>query len=108
MLDRGGRGGADRRRQCGGEDEARRVGAHGIDQSFAAGDVAAEAAERFGQRAFEHVDARHGALTFADAATARAVHADSVHFIAVGHRAVLRREIADGVDRRQIWRSQPA
>ena len=36
MPDRGGRGGADRRRQRGGEDEAGRIGAHRVDQVVAA------------------------------------------------------------------------
>ncbi len=52
MADRGRRRRADRRRQGGGEDEARRVGAHGVDQRRAAGDVAAETAKGLAQRSF--------------------------------------------------------
>ena len=82
---------ADRRRQRGGEDEARRIGAHRVDHVLARRDVAAEAAERLGERAFEHVDAMHLPFARADAAAARAVHADRMHLVAIGHRAVLSR-----------------
>ena len=58
---RHGGGGTDRRRQCGGEDESRRVRAHRIDDILACGDVAA-AAERLRQRALDHVDAVQGGL----------------------------------------------
>ena len=71
MPDRGGRRRADRRRQRGGEDEARRIGAHSVDQRTRAGDVAAETAERLGERALDHVDAARGAVALADAAAAR-------------------------------------
>ena len=95
VADRGGRGRADRRRQRGGEDEARRIGAHGVDDLGLAGDIAAEAAERLGQRAFEHVDAVHDAVALGDAAAARAVHADRMHLVDIGHGAVALGEIAD-------------
>ena len=62
VADRRGRRGADRRRQRGREDEARRIGAHRVDQRGAARDIAAEAAERLGERALDHVDAVHGAV----------------------------------------------
>ena len=63
QSDRHGGGGTDRRRQCGGEDESRRVRAHRIDDIFASGDVAAAAAERLRQRALDHVDAVQGATS---------------------------------------------
>ena len=69
---------------------------------FAARDVAAEAAERLGQRALDHVDAVHGVVAFADAAAARAVHADRVHFVDIGHGAVALGEIADRMHRRHV------
>ncbi len=102
MLDRRGRRGADRRRQGGGEDEARRVGAHRVHHLLAARDIAAEAAERLGQGALQHVDAMHGAFALAVAAAARAVHADRVHFVAIGHGAVALGQIADRVHRRDV------
>jgi hypothetical protein len=77
------------------EDEARRIGADRIDDLGLAGDIAAEAAERLGERAFEHVDAMHDAVAFGDAAAARAVHADRMDLIDIGHGAVLLGEIAD-------------
>jgi hypothetical protein len=67
-----------------------------------AGDIAAKAAERLGERPFDHVDPAHGAIALADAAAARSVHADGVHFVDIGHRAVTFGEIADAVDRRGI------
>ena len=93
---------ADRRRQRGREDEARRVGAHRVDQVRAARDVAAEAAEGLRERALEHVDAMHLALARADAAAARAVHADRVHLVAIGHRAVFFGEVADRLHGRDV------
>ena len=65
-------------------------------------DVAAERAERLGERAFQHVDAMHLPLARADAAAARPVHADRVHLVAIGHRAVFLGEIADRLDRRDV------
>ena len=94
--------GADRRRQRGGEDEARRIGAHRVDDVRARRDVAAEAAERLCERAFQHVDAMHLPFARADAAAARAVHADRVHLVAIGHRAVFLGEIADRLHRRDV------
>ena len=88
MPDRGRRRGADRRRQRGGEDEARRIGAHRVAQRAVGRDVAAETAERLAERALDHVDARHHAVALGDAAAARAVQADRVHFVEIGHRAV--------------------
>ena len=102
MADGGGRRRADRRRQRGGEDEAGRIGAHRVHHLCAAGDIAAEAAERLGQRALDHVDAVHGVVALADAAAARAVHADRVHFVDIGHGAVALGEIADRVHRRHV------
>src|SRR6185295_4808011 len=81
VTDRGGGGRADRRRQRGREDEARRVGADAVDDRGAAGDIAAEAAEGLGERAFEHVDAVHDAVALGDTAAARAVHADRMDLI---------------------------
>ena len=70
--------------------------------SALARDVAAEAAERLGERAFEHVDAVHDAVALGDAAAARAVHADRVDLVDIGHGAVLLGEIADLLDRRDV------
>ena len=102
MLDGGGRRGADRRRQRGGEDEARRVGAHRVDQLGRAGDVAAEAAERLGQGTLDDINPMRRIVALGDAAAARAVHADRVHFVDIGHRVVFVGEIADRVDRRDV------
>ena len=58
-----------------------------------AGDIAAHHAEGLGQRAFDDVDAMHHAVALGDAAAARAVEADAVHLVEIGHRAVaLRRD----------------
>src|SRR5665213_1980503 len=74
---RGGNAGGQRR----GENETRRVGAHGVDDDAARRDVAAECAEGLGERALDDVDAIHDAFTLGDAAAARAVHADGVDLV---------------------------
>ena len=90
------------RRQRGGEDEARRIRANGVDHVGAAGDVTAERAEGFRKRAFQHVDPVHLAIARADAGAARAVHADRMHLVAIGHRIVLFGEVADRFHRRGV------
>src|SRR5881394_1377410 len=64
--------------------------------------IAAVAAERLGQRALEDVDAMHDAVAFGDAAAARAVHADRMNLVDIGHGAVALGEIADPGQRRDI------
>ena len=70
--------------------------------SALAGDIAAEAAERLGERAFQHVDAVHDAVALGDAAAARAVHADRMDLVDIGHGAVFLGEIADLRERRDV------
>src|SRR5712672_2034767 len=55
MPDRGRRRRADRGGQGGGEDEAGRVGADGVDEIRRSADIAAEAAERLGKRPLDDV-----------------------------------------------------
>src|SRR5205085_715570 len=62
QADRGGRRGRDRRWQRGGENEARRVRADGIDDRAAGGDVAAHRAEGLGQGSLDDVDPRPTAV----------------------------------------------
>ena len=95
-------GGRDGRRQGRREDEGRRVAANGVDQRGVAGDIAAERAEALGQRALDHVDLVHDASLFANAAAARAVHADRVHLVDIGHGAVTLGQRGDFRDRRDI------
>ena len=64
---------------------------------MAAGDIAAETAERFRKRPFDDVDAMRDTLALGDAAAARTIHADGVDFVHIGHGIVLLGEIADGV-----------
>jgi hypothetical protein len=65
-------------------------------------DVAAETPKRLGERALDHVDAVCGTVTLAYAAAARAVHADRMHFIEIGHGAIALGEIADDVHRGDV------
>ena len=95
MPDRSRRGRADRRRQRRRKDEARCVGADRVDDLGISSDIAAEAAEGLGERAFEHVDAVHDAVALGNAAAARAVHADRMDLVDIGHGAVFLGEIAD-------------
>ena len=85
-----------RRGQGGGEDEAGRVGAHRVHHRPRAGDVAADHAERLAQRALDHIDPVHDPVALGDAGAARAIHADRVHLVEIGHGAVALGEIADG------------
>src|SRR5262249_50338838 len=65
-------------------------------------DIAAEAAERLRQRAFEHVDTVHDAITLGDTAAAWPVHADRMDLIDIGHGAIALSEIADLLERRYV------
>src|SRR6185312_4065 len=94
MPDRGGRGGTDRRWQRGGEDEAGRIGAYRVDYPGASGDISAEATEGLAERAFQDIDAVHDAVALGDTAATRAIHADRVDLVDIGHGAVSFREIA--------------
>ena len=60
-----------------------------------AGDIAAETAERLGERAFQNVDAVHDAVAFRYAAAARTIHADRMDLVDIGHRAVALGQIAE-------------
>lgn len=102
VLDRGDRTGSQRRRQRGGEDEARSIGADEIAKRRGGRDIAAHHAKSLAERAFDDRHAIHQAFAFGNAAAARAVHADGVHFIEIGHSAELVGEIADLLDRRDI------
>src|SRR5690606_24251075 len=98
MADRGGGGRGDRRRKGGCEDEARREGPDGVDDGAGPGDVAAERAEGLGQRSLDDVDAVGETFAFGYAAAARAIHADRVYLVDIGHRIVAFRQIGDRGD----------
>jgi hypothetical protein len=67
------------------------------------GDVAAHHAEGLGERAFDHRRCRcHQAFALGNAAAARAVHADGMDFIEIGHAPYCVGEIADLLDRRDV------
>ena len=102
MADRRGGGGADCRRQSGCEDEARGVGTNCVDKGGASGDVASHAAEGLGQRSFDYVHAVHGMVTRGDSCAARAIHANRMDLVEIGHGAVSLGEIADAIDRGDI------
>ena len=102
MTDRGGRRRADRRRQRGREDEAGRVGAHGIDEICVRRDITAETAEGLGERALYDIDTRHRAVPLGDPAAPRPIHTNGVNFVDIGQCPVALRQIADAVQRRNV------
>ena len=67
-----------------------------------AGDISAHDAESLAEGALDDVDPVHHPFALGDAAAARAVHADRMDLIEIGHCAVAPCEVADGADRRDI------
>ena len=94
----GGHGGRQRRR----EDETRRAGSHEVDQGSRSRDIAADHAERLGERSLNHRHAVRDAVARRDARSPRPVHSDRMHLVEIGHRAMLVREVADRRDRRHV------
>ena len=88
--------------QGGREDEAWRMRAHRIDHGTLAGDIAAEGSERLGEGAFDHVDAVHHVVALSNAGPARAVHADRMDLVNVGHGVVALGQITDPGDWRDV------
>ena len=84
--------------QRGGKDKARRKAAQKIHHRGRASDIAANASKRFAQSAFDQGDPVHQAAFLGDATTARAVHANGVDLIDIGHRTVLFADIKDLFD----------
>jgi len=95
-------GGADRRWQRRGEDEAWGVRANRIDERRASGDVAPEAPEGLGKGALDHIDPVHGAGARSDSGTPRAVHSDGMDLVEIGHGAVSLGKIADATNRGDV------
>ena len=92
----------DGRRQGGGEDEGGRIRAHRIDDRAIRGNIAAERAKTFGERALDDIDFVHHAVAFGNAAAARAIKADRMDLVHIGHRMIAMREIGDLANRRNI------
>ena len=80
----------------------RAAGAHEVDGGGGRGDVAADHAERLGERALHDVDLVERAVAFGHAGAARAVHADRVDLVEIGKRAVAMGDVADLADRRDV------
>ena len=73
-----------------------------IDDRAIGRDIAAHHAKTLGERALDDVDPLHQPVALGDAAAARTVHADRVHFVDIGERAELFGEVADLPDRRHV------
>src|SRR5690606_40506411 len=65
------------------------VGPDAIDQRRRAGDIPSNHADGLSERTLDQRNAVHQAFPLGNAATARAIHADRMHLIEIGHRAVL-------------------
>src|SRR3984957_20966189 len=102
MNDRGrGRRSYRRRQRCR-EDKSGSMGSHGVHNSAAARDVAAERSEGLRKRSLYDVDAPHYAVPFGDASAAHPVHANGMHLVEVGHRVIALREFAYPFEWRNI------
>ena len=84
MRDRGRSASRDDRRQRGRKDETRCIGAHSVTHFGRCRDVSAVDAKGLTQGAVHDVDAVQETVTFSHTTTARAIHANGVHFIKVG------------------------
>ncbi len=102
MADAGERRHHGRRRQRGGEDEPGRDRPDVVHHLGVAGDVAAVAAEPFGERALDDVDATRHAIAFRHAAPLRSIQADGMDLVQVGHRPEATAQLADPADRRDV------
>ena len=102
MADRRRRAGRHVGRQRGGEDEAGRERADEVAERGGGGDVAADHAERLAERALDDREAVHQAFALGDAAAARAVEANSMHLVQIGHGAVGVGHVAEFLDRRDV------
>ena len=89
-------------RQGRGEDELRRIAAHRVDHRRARRDIAAERAEALGERALDDVDPMREPLALAQPPAARAVEADRMDLVDIGHRVVFFGELDDLGDRGDV------
>ena len=102
MLDRSQRTGGNRRGQRRGEDETGGEAAHEIAQRLGRRDIATNDTVGLGQRAFDHGQFVHQAFAFGNAAAARAIHANGMDFVDIGHSAMLLGHVADFLDGRDV------
>ncbi|PAV72687.1 hypothetical protein WR25_22134 [Diploscapter pachys] len=65
-------------------------------------DIAAHHAERLAERALDDRQPVRDAFSLGNAAAARAVHADRMHFVEIGQRVIFVGEVADRGDRRDV------
>ena len=86
------------RRQRGGENEARGRGADEIDDLAIGSDVAAMAAKALGQRALDDINTMRHMVTLRHATTLGAIHANRMHLVQIGQRAVFFGDVADAAN----------
>ena len=98
MGDRGGRSRGYRGWQGRRKDKSVSMGSDCVHDSAPAGDVAAKRAEGLGERSLDDVNARHHPVSLGDPGTASPVHANGVHFVEIGHRAITLRQVADRLE----------
>src|SRR5438045_3078651 len=96
------RGGSDRRRYRGREDEARRGRTDRITDHRIGRYVATHDAKALGQYPFDNVDVVHDPIALGNASATQAVETDGMHFVEVGQGPEFCRQIADAPDRGDI------
>ena len=70
------------------ENKARRIRTDDIDNLLLRRDIATHDAERFAKRPFDNCDAVRHIIALGNPPAARPVHADRMHFIAIGERVI--------------------
>ena len=102
VTDRGQRTCSKSRGQGGGEDKAGGMAANEVTERGRGGDITTHDAEGLAQRTLDDGQAIHQPFTLGDTATARAIHANRMDLVQIGHGIVLVGQITNLGDWRNV------